>query len=128
MIAPGSSSIPLQPFDITGPSKPGPSSRSNPTDSAEEKKLKKAAGDFEAILLDEMWKSAKNSFGTSETDGSDAAHGTLEDWGMEVMSGAVGKAGGLGIGALILRHLAATPPPQSNSGANVSNGSADKVK
>ena len=29
----------------------------------------------------------------------------IEDWGIEVMAGAVGKAGGLGIGKMILKHL-----------------------
>jgi Rod binding domain-containing protein len=72
--------------------------------SPDEEKLKKAAGDFESILLASMWKSMKQSFGSSEAE-SDPAHGTLDDWGIEVMSNAVGKAGGLGIGRLILNHL-----------------------
>jgi Rod binding domain-containing protein len=80
---------------------PAATQASNATDEA---KLKKAAGDFEAILLASMWKGMKQSFGTSEAD-SDPAHGTLDDWGIEVMSGAVGRAGGLGIGKLILEHL-----------------------
>lgn len=75
-------------------------------DSPDERKLKKAAGDFESILLASMWKSMKQSFGTPESDtDSDPAHGTLEDWGIEIMSSAVGRAGGLGIGKLILKHL-----------------------
>jgi Rod binding domain-containing protein len=73
-------------------------------DSVEEQKLKKAAGDFESILLASMWKGMKQSFGTDEAD-ADPAHGTLDDWGIEIMSGAVGRAGGLGIGKLILEHL-----------------------
>lgn len=77
-------------------------------DSPEEAKLKKAAGDFESILLASMWKSMKQTFGTSEGDESDPAQGTLSDWGIEIMSGAVGKAGGLGIGKLILKHLEPT--------------------
>jgi Rod binding domain-containing protein len=72
--------------------------------SVDEQKLQKAAGDFESILLASMWKSMKQSFGTAEGE-SDPAHGTLDDWGIEIMSGAVGKAGGLGIGKLILSHL-----------------------
>jgi Rod binding domain-containing protein len=76
-----------------------------PSDSPEQRKLKKAAGDFESILLASMWKSMKQSFGPSETEDSDPAHGTLDDWGIEVMSSAVGRAGGLGIAKLILKHL-----------------------
>jgi Rod binding domain-containing protein len=76
--------------------------------SADAQKLKKAAGDFESILLASMWKGMKQSFGTSEAD-ADPAHGTLDDWGIEIMSGAVGKAGGLGIGKLLLEHLQPAP-------------------
>ncbi|MGH7868879.1 MAG: hypothetical protein ACREP9_14910 [Candidatus Dormibacteraceae bacterium] len=73
-------------------------------DSQDHQKLEKAAGEFESILLASMWKSMKQSFGATE-DESDPAHGTLDDWGIEIMSGAVGKAGGLGIGKLIVDHL-----------------------
>lgn len=78
---------------------------SGSVDSPEARKLRKAAGDFESILLASMWKSMKQSFGTSESDDADPAHGTLDDWGIEIMSSAVGKAGGLGIGKMILKHL-----------------------
>ena len=80
---------------------------SKPVDSPEEQKLKKAAGDFESILLASMWKSMKSTFSSDDTS-SDPAHGTLEDWGIEIMSGAVGKAGALGIGNLLLKHLEPT--------------------
>jgi Rod binding domain-containing protein len=75
---------------------------------ADQQKLKKAAGDFESLLLSNLWKSMKHSFDDQSTDSdSDPAHGTLDDWGIEIMSGAVGKAGGLGLGKLILEHLGA---------------------
>ena len=89
--------------------------RSKPVDSPEEQKLKKAAGDFESILLASMWKGMKESFGSSDSDNeADPAHGTLQDWGIEIMSGAVGKAGGLGIGKMILQHLEPTLDAQSS--------------
>lgn len=76
------------------------------TSDVEQQKLKKAAGDFESILLSNLWKSMKHSFDNQSSDSdSDPAHGTLDDWGIEIMSGAVGKAGGLGLGKLILEHL-----------------------
>src|SRR5580658_6507950 len=90
-------SVGTSPGDVSGSSR-------KPVDSPDEQKLKKAAGEFESMLLASMWKGMKQSFGASETD-SDPAHGTLDDWGIEVMAGAVGKAGGLGIGKLILEHL-----------------------
>jgi hypothetical protein len=47
----------------------------------------------------------KGSFGDEDEDSTDPAHDTLEDMGIQAMSSAVGKAGGLGLGKLILRHL-----------------------
>ena len=93
-------------FDTTTTGKA--TGKTNPTDSAEDAKLKKAAGDFESILLASMWKGMKDSFGTTDAEDSDPASGTLNDWGIEIMSGAVGKARGLGIGNLILKHLEPT--------------------
>jgi len=73
----------------------------------EEAKLRKAAADFESILLSTFWKSMKQSFAADDDDDStDPAHDTLEDMGMQAMSTAVGKAGGLGLGKLILKHIA----------------------
>jgi Rod binding domain-containing protein len=84
---------------------PATNAKSKPVDSAEQQKLKKAAGDFESILLASMWKSMKQSFHDPDDPDSDPASGTIEDWGIEVMSGAVGKAGGLGIGNMLIKHL-----------------------
>jgi len=99
-------------------------------DTANEQKLKKAAGDFESILLASMWKSMKQSFSDPNDNGGDAASGTLSDWGIEVMSGAVGKAGGLGIGNMIVKYLeqhgsTGTSEGKTPSGANVFGKSVD---
>ena len=83
-----------------------------------EAKLRKAAADFESILLSTFWKSMKNSFGSDEEDdATDPAHDTLEDMGMQAMTSAVGKAGGLGLGKLILKHIA--PGVELRSGSHV---------
>ncbi|MGD0907243.1 MAG: hypothetical protein ABSA96_06655 [Candidatus Acidiferrales bacterium] len=89
----------------SGEAAPGTSAKSKPVETADQKKLKKAAGDFESILLSSMWKSMKKSFGDSSDGDSDAASGTIDDLGIEAMSQAVGKAGGLGIGNMIIKHL-----------------------
>ena len=73
--------------------------------SVKEQKLKRAAAEFESILMSTFWKSMKESFGAPEDESSDPAHGTLEDFGMQAMCEALGKAGGLGIGSLILKQL-----------------------
>jgi Rod binding domain-containing protein len=105
--------------------------QSKPIDSPDQKKLKKAASDFESIMLASLWKSMKQSFGTPDSTESDPAHGTLDDWGIEIMSGAVGRAGGLGLGKLILKHLepslGSQPKEHSAPLANPLGKSADKV-
>jgi len=84
---------------------PATTAKSKPVDSPDEQKLKKAAGDFESILLASMWKLMKESFTDPKDGDSDPASGTINDWSIEAMSGAVGKAGGLGIGNMIIAHL-----------------------
>jgi len=115
-------------IDVSGKQITLGSSFGTPT-SPQDRKLRKAAGDFESILLASMWKSMKQSFGDSDTESSDPAHGTLEDWGIEIMSSAVGKAGGLGIGNLILKHLeplaGSQNQPNSTDSTKVLNVSAD---
>jgi Rod binding domain-containing protein len=74
-------------------------------ETAQHRKLREAAGQFESMLLSNLWKSMKSSFEEDDGDFSDPAHGALDDWSMEAMCSAVGKSGGLGIGRLILKHL-----------------------
>jgi Rod binding domain-containing protein len=71
-------------------------------------KLHQAAAEFESILLSSLWKSMKGSFASSDEESSDPANGTLDDLGVQSMCAAVGKAGGLGLGRLILKHLEPT--------------------
>lgn len=107
-----------------------PSPNSKPVDSADRQKLNKAAGDFESILLASMWKSMKEGFKDPKESDSDPASGTIDDWGIEVMSDAVGKSRALGIGNLILKHLGSKVDGQSTAkpapNANVFGKSADK--
>ena len=72
--------------------------------SVQEEKLRKSAAEFEAILISTFWKSMKDSFASDE-DASDPAHSTFEDMGIQAMAGAMSRAGGLGLGKLILKHL-----------------------
>lgn len=81
-------------------------SAGKPLSPVQEAKLRRAAAEFESILLSSFWKSMKDSLGSDEEDATDPAHGSLDDLGIQSMSSAIGKAGGLGIGRLILKHLA----------------------
>jgi len=87
--------------------------------SVQERKLQKAASEFESILIGTFWKSMKDSFASDDEDATDPAHSTLDDLGIQAMAGAMSKAGGLGLGRLILRHLA---PLAEGSAAGVRTG------
>jgi Rod binding domain-containing protein len=111
---------------------PASTGNSKPVESPDIQKLKKAAGDFESILLASMWKAMKHSFSDPKDDSADPANGTIDDWGIEAMSGAVGKTGGLGIGNMIIKHLApaeAGPTDsKSSADANVLGKLADRTQ
>jgi Rod binding domain-containing protein len=91
-----------------------------PSDSPDVKKIKKAASEFEAMLLAKWWSSMKES-GLGDADNSDPGHDTLDEMGIQAMSTAVASAGGLGIGAMLVHSLLsntrdsalATPPAVS---------------
>jgi Rod binding domain-containing protein len=68
-------------------------------------KLQKAAQDFEAIMIDSLWGSMKDGSLGSDDDLNDSSSRSLEQLGMQMVSGALAKAGGLGIGKMIVHSL-----------------------
>lgn len=90
-------------------SKPGSASgKAAFAGSPQDRKLRRAAGEFEAQLLSSLWKSMKTTFASSDDeDSTDPARQSLEEWGIDAMCNAIGKAGGLGVGKQIVRALEA---------------------
>jgi Rod binding domain-containing protein len=80
--------------------------------SGELAKLGKAAGEFEAMLLQSLWKSMKSSFSDPEDPNFDPTLENFDDLSMQALAGAVGNAGGLGIKEMILKYLG---PQQAGS-------------
>jgi Rod binding domain-containing protein len=68
-------------------------------------KLTKAAGEFEALLLQSLWKSMKDTFKSDGDPDSDPTLESYDDLGIQGLASAVGNAGGLGIKSMILKHL-----------------------
>lgn len=72
---------------------------------AQLRELKKAATQFEAMLLEKWWSAMKKSgLGNDDRDG-DPGQGTLDTIGMQAMSMAVANAGGIGIAAMLVRSV-----------------------
>jgi Rod binding domain-containing protein len=68
-------------------------------------KLRKAAGEFESMLLESLWKSAKDTFTDGSDQDADPITDTFNDFGMHSMALSVGQAGGLGIKNMIIKSL-----------------------
>jgi Rod binding domain-containing protein len=81
-----------------------PTSGAAGSSSASSAKLRKAAGEFESMLLENLWKSMKETFTTPEDD-SDPILQSFDDWAIHGMASAVGQAGGLGIKNMIVKYL-----------------------
>jgi Rod binding domain-containing protein len=78
------------------------------TDSPAEQKLRKAAADFEAMLLSKWWSAMRDSGLPGSEDESDAGRETLDQLGIETMSRAVANGGGLGLSSLLVRGVHAS--------------------
>jgi Rod binding domain-containing protein len=81
-------------------------------------KLTKAAGEFESILLESLWKSMKETFSDPDED-ADPTLKSFDDWGIQAMARSVGNSGGLGIKNMILKYLEPTLPGAGNSAGQV---------
>jgi Rod binding domain-containing protein len=96
-------------------------------DSPMAQKLRRAASEFESILLESLWKSMKSTFAASDDDSTDPAHNTLDDMGTQAMSSAIGKAQGLGLGKMILKRLEPLLAHSQNGNPSPPTGKASAV-
>ena len=75
-------------------------------------KIDKAARDFESILLGEWLEKAEKSFatvpGSGPSENTDPGHDQFQSIGCQFLSGALAKAGGIGIASMISKRLKAT--------------------
>lgn len=90
-----------------------PKTQSN---SPEVTKVKKAATQFEAMLLAKWWSAMKES-GLGSDDETDPGHDTLDEMGIQAISTAVASGGGLGIGAMLVRSLLSKVQERDSSAA-----------
>ena len=82
------------------------------TQNTDDGKIDKAARDFESILLGEWLEKAEKSFATlpggDPSENADPGHDQFQSIGCQFLSGALSKAGGIGIAAMISKRLKAT--------------------
>ena len=70
-------------------------------------KIAKAASDFEALLIAQMLKSARESGGgmTGDSDEQDETNSTLLELGEQQLAQALSNSGGLGIAKMVIAGL-----------------------
>lgn len=67
-------------------------------------KLRRAAAEFEGMLLSKWWSTMRES-GFGDSDQTDPGHDTLDQLGMQSLSSAVAADGGIGLGDMLVRGL-----------------------
>lgn len=81
------------------------------TKTGDSAKIDKAAKDFESILLDEWLEKAEKSFasvpGGAADENNDPGHDQFQSIGCQFLAEGLSKAGGIGIAAIISKHLKA---------------------
>jgi Rod binding domain-containing protein len=86
----------------------GPRAASLPGNSQEthaHKKLRKAAQEFESILISQLWGEFKTGFSSLTGDAPLAGSDTLNSLAIQSLSSALAHSGGLGIGNMLLHEL-----------------------
>jgi Rod binding domain-containing protein len=122
--------VPIGPAITLSAPPPLQSSVSTASNSPAAVKLRKAAGEFESMLLESLWKSMKETFKDSDDPDSDPILESFDDWGIQGMASAVGDAGGLGIKNMIIKYLEprlSGPADNAPSGATPSKVASSNV-
>jgi len=69
------------------------------------KKLRKAAQDFEGILISQLWGEFQSGFSSLTGDAPSAGSDTLDSLAIQTLSSALAARGGLGIGQMLVHQL-----------------------
>ncbi len=69
------------------------------------KKLRKAAQDFESILISQLWGDFKSGLSSLTGDAPLAGSDTLNSLAIQTLSSALASRGGLGIGRMLVHQL-----------------------
>jgi Rod binding domain-containing protein len=89
------------------------------TNSPAAQKLRKAASEFESLLLSNWWTTMKEGGLSGGEDGTDPGKDTLDHLGIQAMTTAVANGGGLGIGSMLVRSLLSTAEATKPAPASV---------
>ena len=80
-------------------------SSGNSPETSAHKKLRKAAQEFEGILISQLWGEFKSSLSSIEGDTPMAGSDTLNSLAIQTLSTALASRGGLGIAKMLVHQL-----------------------
>jgi Rod binding domain-containing protein len=89
-------------------SQPGVAPASAHPETPAHKKLRKAAQDFEGILMSQLWEHLQTSFASFGGETPLAGSETLNSLAIQTLSTALASRGGLGIGRMLVHQLEPT--------------------
>jgi Rod binding domain-containing protein len=81
-------------------------------------KIKKAATQFEALLIGQLLKSMRDSEGGWLGTGDDESASSAMEYAQEMFAQAMTAKGGLGIASMVTKGLSSASDPQAASGAS----------
>jgi Rod binding domain-containing protein len=86
---------------------PSPASARSPASKDTPEEIRKAATDFEALLIAQMLKSARESGGgmTGDADEQDETNSTMLELGEQQLAQALSSSGGLGLAKMVIAGL-----------------------
>ena len=85
-----------------------PAGGSQTPETTEHRKLRKAAEDFETILISELWEQFQSGLSSLSGGSQPAGSDTLNSLATQSLSSALAHRGGLGIAQMIVRQLEPT--------------------
>jgi Rod binding domain-containing protein len=89
----------------TVPHRPGASSASGQPETSAHKRLRKAAQEFESILISQLLGKFDMGFSPLAGDSPTAGSETLNSLAVQTLSGAMASRGGFGIGKMLVHQL-----------------------
>ena len=94
------------------------STRHSPLTAAQDAKIKKAAAEFESVLLSSLLQNLEGSFAGEDSNG--VGGGNWTEFGVQAIGAAMAKSGGIGIARMIApylqRHATTAVGPKDGSG------------
>ncbi len=104
---------------------PAAKEAAQPANAVVDERVRKAAKEFEAMLISSLWQMAKSGLGSDDSE-SDGAAGNIQDLAVHALGAGVSKAGGFGLSEMLIRSLAhGSANPQATDTQGVTGGQSE---